>query len=122
MFEFLFSYPFTVFRKGTFVLLGGWPVWALGCLMLALAPPAWVVAVAAPLAGGQRLCRVAAGVIWGLESLMLALLLLLLWRPAMSVSVLKPQQNMVALVVDDSTSMGIEENGNTRLASRRPRW
>src|ERR1700756_2067048 len=29
MFEFLFKYPRTVFTKGAFVFLGGWPNWVL---------------------------------------------------------------------------------------------
>ena len=29
MFELLFKYPQAVFSRGTFVLLGGWPVWLL---------------------------------------------------------------------------------------------
>ncbi len=29
MFEFLFKYPASVFSRGTFVLLGTWPRWAL---------------------------------------------------------------------------------------------
>jgi uncharacterized membrane protein len=47
---------------------------------------------------------------------MLALLLLLLWHPALSVATLRPQQNMVAVMVDDSRSMGTSESGKTRLA------
>ena len=39
----------------------------------------------------------------------LALLLLLLWQPALSVSMLKPQQNVVAVVVDASSSMSLEQ-------------
>ena len=38
---------------------------------------------------------------------MAALLLLMLWQPAISVATLKPQQNIVAVVVDDSRSMAI---------------
>ena len=34
MFEFLFKYPPTVFAKGSFVLLGQWPVWTLIVLLL----------------------------------------------------------------------------------------
>ena len=37
MFEFLFKYPSTVFSKGTFVLLGRWPVWILFLVMAGVA-------------------------------------------------------------------------------------
>ena len=35
MFEFLFKYPEAVFSRGTFVLLGGWPLWLLALAILA---------------------------------------------------------------------------------------
>jgi uncharacterized membrane protein len=41
--------------------------------------------------------------------------MLLLWHPALSVTTLKPQQNIVAVLVDDSRSMAIQEDGKTRL-------
>ena len=34
MFQFLFKYPVPVFTKGRFVLLGGWPAWALVVFIL----------------------------------------------------------------------------------------
>jgi len=37
MFELLFKYPSTVFSKGTIVLLGAWPKWVLGLLLIATA-------------------------------------------------------------------------------------
>ena len=40
-----------------------------------------------------------------------ALLLLLLWQPAITVAELKPQQNIIAVVVDDSRSMAIADDG-----------
>ena len=43
--------------------------------------------------------------IWLLETGMVALILFLLWHPALSVATLRPQQNVVAVLVDDSRSM-----------------
>ena len=37
MFEFLFKYPRTVFRKGEFVFASGWPGWLLLLVILAAA-------------------------------------------------------------------------------------
>src|ERR1019366_1226249 len=42
--------------------------------------------------------------------------LVLLWQPAITVAELKPQQNIIAVLVDDSRSMGIVEDGSTRQA------
>jgi hypothetical protein len=119
MFEFLFKYPFSVFAKGTFVLLGSWPRWLLFLGMIAAAGVLAVFVLGrrkqfTPALRGSR-----AIVLWLLQSAMLATLLLLLWQPAISVTSLKPQQNIVAVVVDDSRSMALEENGTTREQTAR---
>ena len=54
--------------------------------------------------------------IWLLQFLLATLLLVLLWQPAMVVAELKPQQNIIAILMDDSHSMGIPESGVTREA------
>ena len=115
MFEFFFKYPFTLFTKSTLVLLAGWPVWIMGLAMLgAAAALGWIIrrqrARSAPGVAGLRLAAV-----WLLQSFLVASLLLLLWHPALSVTTLKPQQNIVAVLVDDSRSMAIREDGRTRL-------
>ena len=43
-------------------------------------------------------------------------LLVLLWQPAITVAELKPQQNIIAVLVDDSRSMALSEDGVTRQA------
>ncbi|MBI3684241.1 MAG: hypothetical protein HY235_28025 [Acidobacteria bacterium] len=114
MLEFLFKYPGTVFTKGNLVLLGAWPVWALMALILAgaalLAMASWRMRARAT--SGMRGTRMVT--LWLLQSSLLALVLLLLWQPAISVATLKPQQNIVAVVLDDSRSMSLSEDGRTR--------
>lgn len=116
MFEFFFKYPPSVFAKGNFVLLGGWPVWVL-VLLVAVAGGllGWSIwkrrGVALPTVRGWRSVG-----IWGLQTALAALLLVLLWQPAISIASLKPQQNVVAVIVDDSRSMAISESGGTRSA------
>jgi len=76
---------------------------------------AWLIrrhlAEAAPVLRSWR-----AWVIWGLQSILAALVLVLLWQPAITISELKPQQNIIAILVDDSRSMAISEDGATRQA------
>lgn len=116
MFEFFFKYPRSVYERGQFSLLGAWPKWVLVLLILAAAVSlAWLIrsrmAQAAPLLQTWR-----AWVIWGLQALLAALILVLLWQPAITVAELRPQQNIIAVLVDDSKSMAITENGSTRQA------
>src|SRR5262249_42865911 len=54
-------------------------------------------------------------VVWFLQTALAALLLFMVWHPAISVATLRPQQNIVAVVVDDSLSMKMaDEGGSTR--------
>ncbi len=116
MFEFFLKYPRSVYARGQFALLGAWPKWILIVLILAAAAGlAWLIR--------QRLARPETvvrgwrvGLIWGLQTLMVAVILVLLWQPAITISQLKPQQNIIAVLVDDSRSMAIAEDGSTRQA------
>jgi uncharacterized membrane protein len=114
LFEFFLKYPRSVYSRGQFALLGAWPKWILAVLIIAAAGAlAWLIrtrmAQAAPVLQSWR-----AWVIWGLQALMATMLLVLLWQPAITVAELKRQQNIIAVLVDDSRSMGISENGSTR--------
>src|SRR6266478_489751 len=114
MFEFLFKYPRAVFSKGEFVLLGAWPKWVLAIFLLAAAGGlAWLIRTRLPQAS-PHVRNWKAGAIWMLQFTMAALLLILLWQPAILVAELRPQQNIIAVLVDDSRSMAISENGATR--------
>jgi uncharacterized membrane protein len=116
MFEFLFKYPTAIFSKGEFVLLGGWPKWVLLLLVLAAAAGLAILI-------GRRLQQAAApirnwraGVIWLLQVVLATVVLVLLWQPAITVAELKPQQNIIAVLVDDSRSMAIADQGTPREA------
>src|ERR1700676_5219587 len=104
MFEFFFKYPASVFSKGSIVLAGGWPVWLLVVAILA-AGAALAYFVRRNAATSARVKGVRSAAVWVLQTLLAAVLLLLLWHPALSVATLRPQQNIVAVVVDDSSSM-----------------
>jgi uncharacterized membrane protein len=114
MFEFFFKYPFAAFQQGELVLLGEWPHWLLPVLILvvAVALALWLRARLAQSAPNLRNWRL--GVIWLLESATAAVVLCLLWQPALVVTELEPRQNIIAVLVDDSRSMSLVENGSTR--------
>ena len=112
MFEFFFKYPRSVYTRGQFSLLGAWPKWMLVLLILAAAGGlAWLIrsrlTQAAPVMQSWR-----AWIVWGLQSLLAAVILVLLWQPAITVAELKPQQNIIAVLVDDSKSMAISDSGD----------
>jgi uncharacterized membrane protein len=124
MFEFFFKYPSPVFTKGKYILLGSWPGWVLVLLIvLSAGGLAWLMWRRLPEMSprvrgakvdevqprGLRYWRV--WLLWGVEATMVALLLVLLWEPAITVAELKSQQNIIAVLVDDSRSMGIADAG-----------
>ena len=115
MFQLLFKYPGPVFSRGRFTLLSEWPAWLLAAFIVASAVAIalllrWRLSNAAPEFRGWRVA-----VIWAMQSAMVALVLLLLWQPAITVGELSSQQNIIAVVVDDSRSMAIaDSNGQTR--------
>ncbi len=114
MFELLFKYPGAVFEKGQFVLLGTWPVWLLAAAVNgAGAGAGWHIRrkPGRDWAGGVR------RPVWALETAMAAAVLAMLWRPAVSVATLRPQQNVVAELVDDSRSMAADAANVKRILS-----
>ena len=115
MFQFFFKYPLWAFSRGELVLLSSWPKWLLVLLLLAAVGGLGLLVrsrlpQAAPSVRNWR-----AGVIWLLQSCLAALLLILVWQPALVVSQLEPQKNIIAVLVDDSTSMAATEGGDSRL-------
>ncbi len=118
MFEFLFKYSPSAFSKGRLVFLTPWPIWLLVFLAVAAGVALFFhIRSRHGLLKGTRPL-----VIWLFETAMVALLLLLLWHPALSIATLRPQQNVVTVLVDHSRSMGIQENGSTRLAKAQEIW
>src|ERR1700691_4799789 len=113
MFEILFKYPLSIFHKGKFVFLTPWPLWLMAIGILAAALLLYWQGRGRP-CGLRGFGPIA---IWVLETCMVALILFLLWHPALSVATLRPQQNVVAVLVDNSRSMAIADSGGTREAA-----
>src|ERR1017187_7295403 len=111
MFEFFFKYPIPVFRKGKLILLGAWPGGVLILLIVVFAGGlAWLIWRQLP-GAAPRVRNWRAWAVWGLEAATVMLLLLLLWEPAITVAELKSEQNIIAVLVDDSRSMAIADAG-----------
>jgi uncharacterized membrane protein len=107
--QFLFKYPSRMFERGTLVWQG--PV-VLAALVVGLGV---VVAVL----GYRRSGRAGPGwraALLGLRVAVFALLAACLLRPGLLLSTSVPRQNAIAVLVDDSRSMQIaDEGGGTRL-------
>jgi uncharacterized membrane protein len=116
MFEFFFKYPWAMYQKGEFVFGRGWsPLWLAGLVVVA----AFYVGLIFLRRRREWRSLARAGVLALLEWSVLALLLGMLWQPALSVATLKPQQNVVAVVLDGSASMAIADEGRPRLDNAR---
>lgn len=115
MFETLFKYPPAIFAKGKLVLLAPWPVWVLALLVVAAAcGVGWLLRERRESLTLPRLIGIGVA-----QTAMIAVVLFLLWHPAISVARLRPQQNVIAVLVDDSRSMGLVDadtgGGKSRL-------
>ncbi len=126
MFQFLFKYPVTAFTKGKLVLLGTGPGWLLVLLIVASAAGLGGLIwrrLPKPEARGRdqsqsQMRSWRACVVWAMQAGLVALLLLLLWRPALSVAELKSQQNIIAVLVDDSHTMAVPDGGGDKKSPR----
>jgi uncharacterized membrane protein len=112
MFQFFFKYPMPVFSKGKFVLLGAWPGWLLLLLIVACTAGLAVIIWSRLPAAAAQISKWRAGAVWLLQSLLISTVLVLLWQPAITVAELAPQQNVIAVVLDDSRSMAIADSGS----------
>src|ERR1035441_80303 len=113
MFEIFFKYPVSLFQKGHFVFLTPWPLWLMAVgIVVAAGMLFWHIHRNHGMLSGARPIA-----IWLLETAMAALLLFLLWHPALSVATLKPQQNVIAVLVDNSRTMAIADASGTREAA-----
>ncbi|MGC2400137.1 MAG: hypothetical protein WA510_10160 [Acidobacteriaceae bacterium] len=118
MFEFLFKYPIPVFSKGKFVLLGPWPAWVLLLLIAGCTAGLGLLIWSRLPQAATQISRWRAAAVCLLQSLLVATLLLLLWQPAMTIAELASQQNVIAIVLDDSRSMAIADSGSDGKQSR----
>ncbi len=106
MFERLFTHPLWAYRTGTFAFASAWPIGLLiTSILVAAALVAWSLWRRRAL--GWRLV-VPVGV---LQTLLLALILCLLWRPVLNVERVRDRENELAIAVDASASMAYGEAG-----------
>jgi hypothetical protein len=118
MFEFFFKYPYAAFARGHLVLLSDWPAWLLAVLIVVVAAVLGLLTWHRLGTAAPKLRSWRAAVLWALQAAVVSLLLTLLWEPALTVSELRAQQNIIAVLVDDSRSMGQADAGPNANTTR----
>jgi uncharacterized membrane protein len=111
LFELLFKYSRETFGRAELVFASGWPLW----LLIALVGVA-AAGVAVGLVRGRQGLGLGRTIVLGtLQAMLLALLLVLAWRPALVTQTLRPQENSVAVLLDTSASMLYGDASTSRL-------
>ena len=113
-FEFLFKYRPVLYQEGDFTFLSPWPVGVMAIIAVALVVPA--VLTYARARGKSR-----AADRWVLAALRGAAFLLLFFivmQPALVLTSVVPQRNFLAVLVDDSRSMTIDDRDGTSRADK----
>ena len=114
MFEFLFKYPFGEFRVGELIYIRDWPVSGLIALWLAGAAVLLLLAWRR----GRVLSTPRMLAISGLQLAMWALVLWVMWQPALLIKSLRSGENSVALMLDASASMTVPDSPANNTATR----
>jgi uncharacterized membrane protein len=109
VFEFFFKYRPFLFQKGRFVMAPPSPA----AIVLVVGAAAVVISYQKAKGGAGPAPRLTLAV---LRTAALALVLFCLCRPALVLSTVVPQQSFLGVLVDDSQSMRIADDGRTRGA------
>ena len=110
LFAALFKYRPAVFEKGELAIGAPASIWLIVGVGLLIAVPAVLSYARAQGKGGRRDRIVLAALRGGV----LALLLVCLLRPRLLVSAAVPQRNYVGILIDDSRSMRVADDGVER--------
>ncbi|MDY0067410.1 MAG: hypothetical protein RBS02_13600 [Steroidobacteraceae bacterium] len=111
MFELLFTHPAWAYRSGAFAFASAWPRWTLaGAVVFGVALVALTLSRRREL-GWRKLLALGA-----LQATFVALALALLWRPVLNVERVRDRENILAIALDASASMGYGEDGRSRTA------
>ena len=109
VFEFLFKYRPFLFEKGRFVMAPPWPA----AVVLAAFAVAVFLSYRSARGSARRGERLGLAAV---RAAALALVLFALCRPALILSTVVPQQSFLGVLVDDSRSMRIADDGESRGA------
>lgn len=113
MFELLFTHPLWAYRTGSFAFANSWPLWMLAAAIL-LGVALVGVSLYRRRALGWRVI-VPIGV---LQTVFVAALAVLVWRPVLNVERVRDRENVLAVALDASASMALPDGPDERERSR----
>ncbi|PIE38490.1 MAG: hypothetical protein CSA54_00180, partial [Gammaproteobacteria bacterium] len=99
MFEFLFKYPRVLWQDASLVFAAEWPLWVMAALVIAGALLLLLSLLRQPLGAARR------ALVFTLQAMMLAVLLAMLWQPALRIETSEPGRSAIAWMLDTSGSM-----------------
>ena len=114
VFEFLFKYRPVLFQEGDLSFLSPWPVTMVAAAAVLLGVPAVLTYM---LARG-RSGRVDRWVLGTLRAALFLVLFFIVMQPALVLTSVVPQRNFLAVLVDDSRSMTIDDRDGTSRAAK----
>ncbi|NNE38334.1 MAG: hypothetical protein HKN08_08520, partial [Gammaproteobacteria bacterium] len=111
MIDFLLKYPQIVYDQGELIFAREWPLWiAVTCfIIILLVISAMLLIKRTSLKLPQLLS------IWVLQLLMVMLVLVVVWQPAIMTEKLRAGDNVIAIMLDTSESMNYTEQGASRM-------
>jgi len=110
VFPLLFKYSPWAYRAGELSFASGWPLWLLAALIATGAALfAFTLFRQRHLSWWRKL------IVCSLQTLLLATVLVMLWRPVLLVERVRDRENVVAVVMDASASMAHGEGERSRL-------
>ena len=117
IFEFLFKYRPVLYQEGDFSFLSPWPVAAVGLVAVLLVVPA-VLTYARARGKSSASDRWVLAVLRGAA---FVLLFFIVMQPGLILTSVVPQRNFLAVLVDDSRSMTIDDEDGTSRADKAAR-
>ena len=111
MFEFFLNYPKMVFEQGEVIFAREWPIWIAFTVFVSVA----LIITGIIIFKRKALAFWQLAVIWVLQLGMIAVLLGIIWQPAIVTEQLRAGDNVVALMLDTSGSMNYSEGDATRM-------
>ena len=114
LFEFLFKYRPVLFQEGELTFLSTWPLQMVALAAVVLGVPAVLSYVMAR----GRSSRTDRWVLGTLRAALLLVLFLMVMQPALVLTSIVPQRNFLAVLVDDSRSMTIDDRDGTSRADK----